>query len=560
MLSYPLRPHHHSLKLQYYRWKSLLKFISLFCTCFLLAVSCGQPNPQTNTTTPTENSNRITIGTTLKPRTLDPADAYEVISGNLLYNLGDRLYDYEIGTTTLKPQLATALPTVSEDKLTYTIPLRQDVVFHDGTPFNAAAMVFSLQRFIENGGPPSSLLSDTVESITATGEYELTLTLKQPFAALPALLTFPGMCAVSPSAYEMGEGQFKPQTFVGTGPYQLADYGVDVIRLNAFENYWGEKPANSGIDLQLFSSAANLFNAFRSNAINIAYLSLQPDQITELLNGAEQGQWQVIAADGNTISYMVLNLNSEPLNQPEVRQAIAAVIDRPLIKQRVLQDQGESLYSLIPTTFEEYQPVFKEAYGEGDFDKAKSLLQQAGYTAENPAVVELWYASNAQTRAVFASTLKALANDKLEGLLQFEPKSVESTTAFQNLDKGIYPTFLLDWYADYLDADNYIQPFVDCANGSVETGCTEGASQYQGSFYYSDRINQLIDQQRQEQDPNARQAIFADIQKIIAEEVPFIPLWQDKTYIFAHNGIENVRLQITQQLPFWTINHSDQTE
>ncbi|MGB3533068.1 MAG: ABC transporter substrate-binding protein [Microcoleaceae cyanobacterium] len=547
-------------KPKYYSRQPLLKFISLFCICFFLAVSCGQPTPQTNSVTQPENSDRITIGTTLKLRTLDPADAYELISGNLLYNLGDRLYDYEIGTTTLKPQLATALPTVSEDNLTYTIPLRQDVVFHDDTPFNAAAMAFSLQRFIDNGGPPSSLLSDTVESIEATGEYELTLTLKQPFAALPALLTFPGMCAVSPTAYEIGDGKFKPQTFVGTGPYQLADYGVDVMRLDAFENYWGEKPANSGIDLQLFSSPANLFNAFRSNAVNVAYLSLQPDQITQLRKGAEEGEWQVIEADGNTISYMVLNLNSEPLNKVEVRQAIAAVIDRPLVKQRVLQDQGESLYSLIPTTFEEYQPVFQDNYGEGDADKAKSLLQQAGYTAENPAVVELWYASNAQTRAVFASTLKALADERLDGLLQFEPKSVEATTAFQNLDKGIYPTFLLDWYADYLDADNYIQPFVDCAEGSAETGCTEGASQYQGSFYYSDRINQLIDQQRQESDQQARQAIFTDIQEIIAEDVPFIPLWQNKIYVFAHNPIENVRLQVTQQLPFWTINHSEPSE
>jgi peptide/nickel transport system substrate-binding protein len=544
----------HLFKRVYYHWKSPLKFISLFCICFFLTVSCGQPTPQTNTITPSENTNRITIGTTLKPRTLDPADAYEVITGNLLYNLGDRLYDYEIGTTTLKPQLATALPTVSADQLTYTIPLRQDVVFHDDTAFNAAAMAFSLQRFIENGGPPSSLLSDTVESIEATEEYELTLKLKQPFAALPALLTFPGMCAVSPTAYEIGQGKFEPQTFVGTGPYQLAEYGVDVMRLDTFENYWGEKPANSGVDLQLFSSAANLFNAFRSNAINIAYLSLQPDQITQLIKGGEQGQWQVIEADGNTISYMVLNLNSEPLDQPEVRQAIAALIDRPLIKQRVLQNQGESLYSLIPTTFEEYQPAFKDNYGEGDIEKAKALLTAAGYTAENPAIVELWYASNAQTRAVFASTLKALADERLEGLLQFEPKSVESTTAFQNLDKGIYPTFLLDWYADYLDADNYIQPFVDCANGSAETGCIEGASQYQGSFYYNETINQLIDKQRQEQDPTARQAIFTEIQNIIAEEVPFIPLWQDKTYVFAHNSIENVQLQITQQLPFWNIS------
>ena len=546
-------PRQNSWHFNGFRWRSRFKLIGVFCLCFWLSVSCAQPFSQTPSTL---DPNRITIGTTLKPRTLDPADAYEVISGSLLYNLGDRLYDYEVGTTTLKPQLAKALPTVSDDNLTYTIPLRQDVVFHDGTPFNAAAMVFSLERFIENGGPPSSLLSDTVASIEATADYELTLKLKRPFAALPSLLTFTGMCALSPTAYEKGEGKFQPQNFVGTGPYQLAEFGVDVIRLNQFEQYWGEKPRNSGIDVQLFSSGANLFNAFRSQGIDVAYLSLQADQITRLREGAEQQQWQMIEADGSSISYMVLNVNLDPLNQPEVRQAMAAMMDRPLITERVLQGQGEPLYSLIPTTFTEYQPVFQTAYGDGDFEQAKALLKQAGYTPENPAIVELWHASNSQVGSVFALTLKALAKKKLEGLLQIEPKSVESATAFQNLDKGIYPTFMLDWYADFLDADNYIQPFVDCANGSEQNGCVQGASQYQGSFYYSDRMNQLIDRQRQEQDPKTREAIFKEIQRLTAEDVPFIPLWQDKTYVFAQNKIENLRIQITQHIPFWVLSKS----
>jgi ABC-type dipeptide transport system, periplasmic component len=155
-------------------------------------------------------NNRVTIGTTSKLRTIDPADAYESLSGQLLRNLGDTLYTYESGTTKLIPHLATAMPKVSQDGLTYTIPLRQGVIFHDDTPFNAAAMEFSLQRFIKNGGSPAFLLSDAVESVKATGEYELTFQLKKPFAAFPSLLTFGGICAVSPKAYEIGEGKFKP--------------------------------------------------------------------------------------------------------------------------------------------------------------------------------------------------------------------------------------------------------------------------------------------------------------------------------------------------------------
>lgn len=537
------------------RFRVLGQFLGLFGLVSFLIISCAQPNNQTTTTPGSRNNvdERIIIGTTQTLRTIDPADAYEVISGNLLYNLGDRLYTYELGTTQLKPQLATDFPTISDDKLTYTIPLRQGVLFHDNTPFNAEAMAFSLRRFIQNGGPPSSLLSDIVEEITTTGEYELTIKLKRPFAAFPSLLAFSGTCAVSPAAYEIGAGKFKPNSFVGTGPYVLTEYAVDLIRLNPFEQYWGDKPANQGVDLQRFSSPANLFNSFRTNAVDVAYISLEPDQIANLLEGAEQGKWQAISTDGNTINYIVLNVNSEPLDRVEVRQAIASLVDRNLINERVLRGQAEPLYSLIPTTLVGHIPVFKKAYGDGNFDKAKQLLTQAGFTPENPAVVELWYGANSQKRQELSATLKALSDNYLEGILQLQPQSVDTTTAFQNLEKGIYPTFILDWYADFLDPDNYIHPFLDCANGSPETGCVEGASQYHGSFYYSDRMNQLIRQQRTEANPETRQAIFQEIQQILAEDVPFIPLWQDKIHVFAQNNIQGVNLQVNQQFPFWPL-------
>jgi peptide/nickel transport system substrate-binding protein len=533
--------------------KFLTKWIGLFCLFCLILVSCSSQQRISSYSPSSSDNGRITIGTTLKLRTLDPADAYEVISGNILYNLGDRLYDYEIGTNQLIPKLATALPTLSSDGLTYTIPIRKGVLFHDQTPFDAAAMEFSIKRFIQNAGSPSSLLADTIDTVQATGDYELTIKLKKPFAAFPSLLAFSGITAVSPQFYEIGEGKFKPNEFVGTGPYKLKSLGIDVIRLDAFDQYWGEKPANRGVDIQRFSSSSNLFNAFRSSAVDIAYLSLNPDQISSLQKGAEAGNWQMISANGNTINYLLINVKSEPLNRIEVRQALAALINRSIINERVLQNQGEKLFSLIPTTFSDYKPTFYLKYGDGNIEKAKQLLTQAGYTPENPAIVELWYASNSSNKGFLGLTLKALADRDLGGLLKLQLNSVESTTAFKYLEEGIYPTFILDWYADFLDADNYIQPFLECSQGSVETGCVKGSSQYQGSFYYSDRMNQLIAQQRQEQNPEARKLIFQEIQELLAEDVPYIPLWQDKTYVFAKNGIDNIRLQLTQQLPFWTI-------
>lgn len=539
------------------QWYRITKFLSLFCLCLCLVVSCT-PRPQTTTpssgsTSGSTGDGRITVGTTAKPRTLDPADAYELASLGLVYNMSDRLYTYEPGSTQIKPQLATALPKVGSDNLTYTIPLRQGVVFHDGTPFNAEAMVFNLKRFIENKGKASFLLTDTVESVKATGEYELTIKLKKPFAAFPSLLAFSGLCPVSPKAYEIGAGKFKPDTFVGTGPYKLAQYGTDSLRFDVFDKYWGEKPANKGINVQIQTSPVNLFNAFRTGSVDVAYLSLQPDQVRSLEESAKKGDWQAIDAQGSVVSYMVLNRNQKPLDKVEVRQAIASMIDRPLIMQRALFGQADPLYSMIPTTFDVSQPLLKEKYGDASYDKAKQLLTTAGFSKANPAKVQIWYPSSSPPRALAAQTIKALADKNLDGMLQFEVTPVEAATFFKDITRGLYPAAMLDWYPDFLDPDNYVQPFLDCPKGSQAKGCESGGSQAQGSFYYSETMNKLIAQQRQEINPEARKKIFADIQTQVVNDLPYVPLWQSKDYVFAQKGVSNVQLDPTQNLIYKTL-------
>ncbi len=542
-----------SFSLSIRQWGRIRLLFSLLCMCVLLVSSCASDRV-TNPSASASGNGRITIGTTAKPRTLDPADAYELSSLSLVYNMSDRLYTYPSGSTELKPELATALPTISDDGLIYTIPIRQGVVYHDGTKFDAKAMEFSLRRFIENKGKPSFLLSDSVESVKATGDYELTIKLKQPFAAFTSLLAFAGVPALSPKAYEIGEGKFEPNKFVGTGPYKLTNFGTDSLTFDVFEQYWGEKPANKGVNVQILSSGVNLYNNFRKQGVDVAYVALDPDQITSLEKMSREGKWLAIPNEGSVVSYLTLNRNQKPLDKVEVRQAIAAMIDRKLIYDRVLYGQAEEVYSMIPTTFDVYKPVFKEKYGKGgNPERAKELLKKAGFSQENPAVVEIWYPSSSATRSLTALVLDALAKKTMDGMLVFEVNTVESTSAFKNIGKGLYPAFLLDWYPDFLDADNYIQPFLSCEQGSPEKGCEKGGSQSQGSFFYSQQMNQLINKEREEQDPEKREQIFAEIQEILAREVPYVPLWQSKDYVFAQNGITGVGLDATQNLIYKNI-------
>lgn len=543
------------------KWKLIAQFLSLFLCCSFLIVSCGGSKTSApkagSPTTAASNNGRITIGLTDPPRTLDPADGYEVYTSNIITSLGDRLYSYKQGTLELEPQLATALPKISADGLTYTIPLRKGVLFHDGTQFDAKAMEFSLNRFIKNGGKPSTLLSDLVESIKATGDYELTIKIKNQFAPFPSLLAFTGMCAVSPKAYEIGTGKFKPNQFVGTGPYKLVSFSPQKIQMDVFDKYWGKKPANKGLDFQIFTnSSANLYNSFTTGAVDIAYLTLDSSQILNLKSQAAAKNWQVAEETGGSLSYMVLNVKQKPLDKVEVRQAIASLIDRPLLTQRVYRGQAEPAYSLIPTKFDTYKPVFKDTYGDGNVEKAKQLLTKAGFSKTKPFELDIYYSSNSAERSQIVATIKEYAAQKLDGMMQIIPKAVETTTLFANVEKGLYPSYLVAWTPDFGDADNYIQPFLSCSKGSAEKGCEQGASQSQGSFYYSEQMNKLIESQRKEKNPEARKKIFAEIQDLVVKDVPMIPLWLKKDYAFSQQSVKDVKLNPVLGPKLWEVSKS----
>ncbi|MGB7488194.1 MAG: ABC transporter substrate-binding protein [Phormidesmis sp.] len=540
------------------RWLRAGQYLSLFSLCFLLAVGCRSGGDSAGAPAAggaagaIGGGDRVSIGTTLSARTLDPADAYEIFPGILLYNMGDRLYTYTPGTTDLVPQLATEMPTISDDGLTYTIPLRDDVTLHDGTPFTAEVMAFSIERFMENGGRPASLLAGKIESV-ASVDGDLAIVLQQPFAAFSALLTFSGVTPVSPEAYKLGAGEFSPTTFVGSGPYKLASFSSDVIKLDVNEDYWGVRPANGGIDIQVFTSAVNLYNTFTSGGIDVAYQTLDPDQISQLEEDAAGNDWQVIEAGSTVVNYLSLNQKIAPFDDLNVRQAVASMIDRQLISDRAFKGQAEPLYSLIPKSFPVYEPVFEEAYGDGNFDEAKKYLSAAGITEANPLAFEIWYPSSSTPRQVAAQTIKQSVEQALPGLVNVTVSTAESATLWENVESGAYNSVLSNWYPDYFDPENFVQPFLTCEEGSPETLCTVGSTQANGSFYYSDKANQLVADQNAEQDPAKRDAIFTDLQQLMVDDVPYVPLWQTKDYVFTTADVGNVAVEPNQQFLLWQI-------
>ena len=544
----------------------LRRFLAWFAIALILITAlwgCTNGRASTNKLGISDRTaERIVLGTTSKIRTLDPADANEFFISNVFYNTLESLYTYKEGSSEIVPQLATEMPKISEDGLTYTVPVRTGIKFHDRTNFNAYTMKFALDRFIESKGAPASILSDVIESISVPSETELIFKLKQPLQFFPKFLAFTGAAAISPQVYKhikdekSGKLLFLPDKLIGTGPYQVTQFVEgSYLRLDAFPDYSGRnKPKNRGVDIQFFSSNANLLNAFKTGAVDVAFQTLTPTQVKNVEANAKSNGWTIASGQGATILYMVLNSQQAPLNDVRVRQALAAAIDRPLLESRIFFNQRTPLYTLIPSAFSDSKPVFQQKYGDGNGKLARQLLESAGYSDDKPAQISIWYSPKYGGNGdVIASTLRASIQKNVGKILQIKTERVENTVGYAFIDKGVYPAYLLDWIPDILDPDNYIKPFLECEEAEGDR-CTKGGTQFQGSFYNNKLMNELIASQRKEQDVTKRSQILQQIQEILAQDVPFIPLWQNKEYAFAQRGVNGVKIEPNQQLPYWNIS------
>jgi peptide/nickel transport system substrate-binding protein len=139
--------------------------------------------------------------------------------------------------------------------------------------------------------------------------------------------------------------------------------------------------------------------------------------------------------------------------------------------------------------------------------------------------------------------------------LVFETNAAERASFSKMLKTGAYPVAFQDWYPDFIDVDTYIQPFLECSQGTAK-GCKSGGSSEQGSFYNDAQMNKLIADQGKTQNPAERLKIITQIQNQTVRDVPQIPLWQTKDFIFARPGLTGVGTDPLQNLKYSTLKKS----
>lgn len=540
-----------------------------FCmfVCLLLVISfvpgCVEREGVPKAPRPATPRDTLVVGTIRDPVELDPARAYDTASGAVITQIFDTLVGYKEGSTELEPRLAERWE-VSPDGTQYTFYLRKGVKFHDGTPFNAEAMYFSLKRVLDLNEKPAVVIRDFIKGGSAytnpedpnyhnpeilglevVDEYTLRITTEYPFAPFLSVLTHTVASAVSPAAVEKYGDEFFRNP-VGTGPFKFVSWekGVEV-RLEANQEYFRGPPKVRRVIFKVIPEPSVLKIEIQKGTIDITgtMFGLRPEDVKEL---KERPGIKTEEKAALTITYIGFVTDRKPFNDKRVRQAFAYALDYDALINKILEGVGARFVGPIPPNLWGYNPDVP--LYEQDLEKAAKLLDEAGYPADETGHrfrTTIWYNSDNTTRrdisVLLQSNLKEIGVD-------LEIKALEWGTYLDYLygeERKIDTMFIIGWAPDYVDPDNYVYPLLYSGshppNGSNNT------------YYSNPRVDELTLEARRESDHARREQLYKEIVKIVAEDSPWIFLYAMIDVAVTRENVHNFHVYPQHYIDFYPV-------
>jgi peptide/nickel transport system substrate-binding protein len=510
-------------------------------------VGCGEPGGGDR------KGHAITVGTTdsfaateHSPGPLDPAHAYDAGSWNLLRQTLQTLMTMERGGGEPVPEAAESCGFTDTGNERYECTLRDGLTFAGGEAVTATDVKYSIDRVlgIKSSSGVASLLN-TIDTVETQGYKKVIFHLKTPDATFPFKLATPVAGIVHPEDYprdRLREG-FRVD---GSGPYTLEAETKDGRLTKAVftknEKYQGQHtPKNGKVELRPFVDAGAMGAALDAGEIDLMTRTMSPEQIKKLSDGADEDV-KLVETPGLEIRYLGFNTEAPGVRKKAVRQAMAQLVDRGALTSTVYGEMADPLYSLVPVTLPGHSSAFFNRYGAPSTDKARSILSKAGVTT--PVKLTLHYTTDHYgpgTAKEFAVLKKQL---NASGLFDVEVKGTEwKKFRAEELD-GTYAVYGLGWFPDFPDADNFLAPFLDKGNFL--------ALPYVNSAIRDD----LIPRSRREADRTGASRSIEEIQDIVAEDVPVLPLWQGRQYVAARDDVQGAEwaLDSSSNLQLWELS------
>lgn len=439
------------------------------------------------------------------PISLDPRIGTDAQSEHLHGLLFDSLVAHDDQMNVI-PDLAESWE--SPDPQTYIFNLRKGVKFHDGRPFTSADVKFTFDSILSGQvKTPKRGSYEMVQSIEAPDPSTVVFHLREPFASFLINLTRPGIGIVP-----AGSGHELARHPIGTGPFRFASMTQDEgILLDRNPDYFGDKPKIARIDFRIVPDAIVRALELRKGTADLAFNALDPDTVVALKN---QPSLVVDETPGTSLSYIAFNFSDPILAHREVRQALAYATDRASLVQYLLRGEARLAASLLPPNHWAFEPNVQQY--PNDPARARQLLDAAGFHP-GPDGVRLRLTLKTSTEESPRLLSEALADQWKRVGVQLELRPLEVATFYSDITHGSFQLYTFRWVGTS-NNDPDIFEYVFDSKKVPPAGANRG-------HYYNPALDVLLAQERVEMDRGKRKAILSQIQKIVAEDEPYINLW-----------------------------------
>lgn len=409
------------------------------------------------------------------------------------------------------------------DPLTYVFHLHQGVKFHDGRTLTSRDVKWTfdslLQGKIRSTKAAAYRLVDRIET---PDDSTVVFHLKQPFVSLLWNIS-DGAMGIVP----YGSGDEMSRDPIGSGPFRFVSAEPDkevVIERN--DGYWGEKARVKRVRFAVIPDATTRALELRKGSADIAVTSLTGDMVLAL---ERDSNLEVLRAPGTVLGYLAFNTRDPILKDVRVRQALAYAVDRAPMIHYLMRDFARPAYSLLPPESWAYDG--NVPHYDYNPDRARQLLEQAGYPSVNGVRFHLTMKTGTdENTRLMAAVLQQQLRDVGVAL---DIRTFEFATFFSDVTRGAYQLHSLRWVGGNEDPDIFEYVFHSAKfspNGANRT------------YYANPRVDLLIDQARGELDQTARKEIYAEIQQILAEDVPYINLWYFENVMVHTRRVQKLTL------------------
>lgn len=498
-------------------------FNKLFLICIFLLIGCSQ-QPRL--------PGYLALRLASDPTTLDPANIVDTAGGAIAAKIFNGLVGFDPDAK-IVPDIAESY-TISPDGKTYIFKLRPGIKFQNGREVTASDFKYSFERVLSpKTKSPRTWLFDRisgakefmdgnapeVSGIKAEG-YTLTIELSTPFGPFLGLLAMPGAYVVPREEVEKWGEDFSDHA-AGTGPYKLEawEHGSRLL-LSANAAYFGEKPLIKGINYRVIPEDLTAVAEFERGNLDIQAI---PAPEYRRYTGSEKWKNLILSQVGMNTYYLGLNCSKAPFDNPLLRKAVSAAIDRERILKTIYEGRGLLADGPVPgVLLPPGNPVIKY-----DPQAARNYLAQAG--KPDGFSMKIYIGADQETLDMVEVIQQYLAAVGIKAsIVQLEWSAFK-----QAINNGDADAFWLSWQADYPDPENFLYPVFYSGNfGSAGNRAR----------FKDDMFDSLITRAQMEPDAVKRETLYRAAQDRAVETVPWVFFWHKKDFIVRQPWVVGYRL------------------